>query len=82
MRDAIINLKGIIIKRLQDENQRLQVKCSKLEERVVATNSEANSLNQYGRRNNILLLQVILSLFSTISWNPPLHQFYQILMLR
>ena len=49
MRDAIINLKGIIIKRLQDENQRLQVKCSKLEERVIATDSEANSLNQYGR---------------------------------
>ena len=42
LRDAIINLKCIIIKRLQYENQRLQVNCSKLEERVVATETEVN----------------------------------------
>lgn len=40
---------------MQDENQRLQVKCSKLEERVTATETKVNSLNQWRRRNNIVV---------------------------
>ena len=54
LKNEISNLKDIIIKRLQDENQRLQEKCKKLEEKVINVESDVNSLNQYGRRNNIV----------------------------
>ena len=42
------------VKQLQDEIQRLQVKWSKLEERVIAVETEVNSVNQYGRQNKIV----------------------------
>ena len=54
LKNEISNLKDIIIKRLQDENQRLQEKCKKLEEKVINVESDVNSLNQNGRRNNIV----------------------------
>ena len=57
-----INLKGIIIKRLQDENQKLQVKYSKLEERITAAKSVVHSLINM-REETISLLRVYLNLF-------------------
>ena len=49
----ILNLKDVIIKNLQDENQRLVKKVSDLESKVILLESDHNSLEQYGRRNNI-----------------------------
>ena len=48
-------LKDVIIKRLQDENATLRERCSKLEQRLVAFESSTNNLEQYGRRNNIVI---------------------------
>ena len=42
LRVEIINIKQIIRKRLQDENQKLHVKFSKLEERVTAAETFVN----------------------------------------
>ena len=49
----ILNLKDVIIKNLQDENQRLRKKVSDLESKVISLESDHNSLEQYGWRNNI-----------------------------
>ena len=46
------------IKRLQDENQRLSEKCKKLQSRVRVAETDINSLNQYGRRNNFAFTDV------------------------
>ena len=54
LKDEISNLKDIVIKHLQEENQNLWQKCNKLEEKIVKLESEQNSLAQYGRRNNII----------------------------
>ena len=43
---------------MQDENQRLEVKCSKLEERVITAETEVNSLNQDERRSNIVFTRI------------------------
>ena len=48
LKNEISNLKYVIIKRLQDENQQLQEKCKKPEEKVINLESDVNSLNQYG----------------------------------
>ena len=55
LRDEFLNLKNIIIKRLQDENTCLQSKCNSLEDKVTHLEENLNSLNQYGRRNNTVL---------------------------
>ena len=55
LKDEINNLKDVIIKRLQDENATLRERCSKLEQRLVAFESSTNNLEQYGRRNNIVI---------------------------
>ena len=47
------NLKDIIIKDLQIENQRLRDKVINLEKRVVSLEVGGNLLDQYGRRNNL-----------------------------
>ena len=49
----ILNLKDIIIKNIQDENQRLRKKVSDLESKVISLENDHNSLKQYGRRNNL-----------------------------
>ena len=54
LRDEILNLKDIVIKRLQEENEKLHNKCNKLAGKVVSLEKEINSLNQYGRRKNIV----------------------------
>ena len=40
---------------MQDENATLRERCSKLEQRLVAFESSTNNLEQYGRRNNIVI---------------------------
>ena len=52
LKEEIVNLKDIVINRLQDENERLRAKCSNLENKVVTLEQNLNSLGQYGRRNN------------------------------
>ena len=52
--DEILNLKNIVIKRLREENEKLHDKYNKLGKRVLFLGKDINSLNQYGRRNNIV----------------------------
>ena len=54
-KDEVINLKDVIIKRLQDENELLPAKCNKLENKVVCLESSINQVEQYDRRNNIVI---------------------------
>ena len=54
LRDEFLNLKDIIIKTLQDENTRLQSKCQSLEDKVTCLEVNLNSLDQYGRRGNVI----------------------------
>lgn len=53
LNSEIHNVKDVIIKRLQDENERLRNKVCSLEKKVISLESDHNSLEQYGRRNNI-----------------------------
>ena len=53
-KDEVINLKDVIIKRLQDENELLCAKC-KLENKAVFLESTINQVEQYGWRNNIVI---------------------------
>ena len=55
MKDEFLNMKDIIIKRLQDENEVLRSRCSKLEDKVVSLEKSVNQVEQYGRRNNIVI---------------------------
>ena len=49
------NLKDVIIKRLQDENELLRAKFNKLENKIVSLESTINQVEQHGRRNNIVI---------------------------
>ena len=49
----MLNLKDVIIKDLQVEDQRLHKKINKLEEKVIPLEGNNNSLEQYGRRNSL-----------------------------
>ena len=51
--NELLNLKDVIIKNLQAENQRLRKKVNVLENKILTPEREHNSLEQYGRRNNI-----------------------------
>ena len=55
MKDKFLNMKDVIIKCLQDENTLLRSRCSKLEDKVVSLESSVNQVEQYGRRNNIVI---------------------------
>ena len=55
LKDEIISLKDTVIKRLQEENERLRVKCQQLENRVAFIESSHDALEQYGRRNNLVI---------------------------
>ena len=48
----LLNLKDVIIKNLQVENERLRKKVHVLENKILTLESEHNSLKQCGRRNN------------------------------
>ena len=49
----LLNVKDVIIKNLQAENERLKNKISNLESKVVSLEINQNMLEQYGRRNKI-----------------------------
>ena len=49
----LLNLKDVIIKNLQVENERLRNKVNVLENKILSLESEHNSLEQYGRCNKI-----------------------------
>ena len=49
----ILNLKDIVIKELQLENHRLRNKVTNLQKKIYSAEENINSLEQYGRRNNI-----------------------------
>ena len=49
----LLNLKGVIIKNLQVENERLRKKVNVLENTISTLESDQNSLEQYGCHNNI-----------------------------
>ena len=46
-------IKDVVIKNLQDENQRLRSKIENLEKKVISLEGNGNLLEQYGRRNNL-----------------------------
>ena len=47
MKYDFLNMKDVIIKRLQDENELLRSTCSKLEDKVVSFESSVNQVEQY-----------------------------------
>ena len=49
----LLNVKDLIIKNLQAENERLREKVRNLDRKVTALEINQNKLEQYGRRNNI-----------------------------
>ena len=53
LKDEIINLKEIVIKNLIEENKQLKNKVGSLEYKVQNLEYGLNSLEQYGRRNNL-----------------------------
>ena len=55
LKDEIISLKDTAIKRLQEENERLCVKYQQLENRVALIQSSHDALEQYSRRNNLVI---------------------------
>ena len=55
LKEEIINLKDIVNKKLHEENKKLREKCSKLENDVISNESSVNTLEQYGKRNNIVV---------------------------
>ena len=46
MKDEFLNMKDVIIKHLQDENELLCSRCSKLEDKVVSLESSVNQVEQ------------------------------------
>ena len=55
LKDEIICLRETGIKRLQEENERVRKKCQQLENRVALIESSHYALEQYGRRNNLVI---------------------------
>ena len=55
LKDEINSLKDVIIKRLQDENVILRNRCSNLEQKLTEFETSTDKLEQYGRRNNIII---------------------------
>ena len=51
--NELLNVKNVIIKNLRVENECLRKKVNVLENKVLTLESKHNSLEQYGRRNNI-----------------------------
>ena len=57
--NELLNLKDLIIKNLQVDNERLRKKVNVLENKILTLESEHNSLEQYGRRNNIEITGIL-----------------------
>ena len=58
MDQELLNLKDVIIKDLQVENQRLRMKVNNLENKVMSLEINENHLEQYGRRNNLEITEI------------------------
>ena len=54
----LLNLNDVIIKNLQVENERIRKWVNVLENKILILESEHNSLEQYGRRNNIEITEI------------------------
>ena len=52
LRDEFINMKNIIIKKLQDETAQLKETIANLQHKVIILETATNSVDQYYRRNN------------------------------
>ena len=57
LQDEITNLKDIITKKLQ--NERLRMRRSNLENKLVSSKTLTNALEQYRRRNNFVLCSIL-----------------------
>ena len=55
LKDEIINLKEIVIRNLQDENEKLRHRCELLEKRCSKHESDHNALAQFSWQNNVIL---------------------------
>ena len=55
LKDENISLKDRVIKRLQEENERFRDKCQQLENKVALIESSHDALEQYVRRNNLVI---------------------------
>ena len=53
VQNELLNVKNIIIKNLQEVNERLRKRVSFLDKKVISLESRHNMLEQYGRRNNL-----------------------------
>ena len=71
LRHEITNLKDIIIKKLQEDNERLRSRFSNLENLNKETST--NALEQYGMRNNLVLRGYQIPL-QMINWKTQLYQ--------
>ena len=58
LKDEILNLKDIVIKYLQNDNENPPQKCEWLESRCAKYGADHNALVQYGRRNNVVLSSI------------------------
>ena len=56
--NELLNLKDVIIKNLQVENERIRKKINVLENKILTRESEHNSLKQYGRRSNFEITEI------------------------
>ena len=54
-KDEVLNLKDIVIKNVQEGNTRCHGKWHYLEKKVVSLGTKLNYLDQYFRRNNLVL---------------------------
>ena len=59
--NELLNLKDVIIKNLEVENERLRKNVNVLENKILTLESEHNSLEHYGRRNNIEIPGILIS---------------------
>ena len=57
--NELLKLKDVIIKNLQVENERLRKKVNVLESKILTLESDCNSLEQYGQRNNIEITGIL-----------------------
>ena len=55
LKDGIINIKEIVLRNLQDRNEKLKRRCEQLEKRCLKYESDHNALVQFGRRNSLVL---------------------------
>ena len=53
LQDDILNIRDVIIQQLQEDNSKLKDRVSCLEYKVIQLEIKINSLEQYGRRNNL-----------------------------